>query len=435
MKIIIKNATIVNFDSLFKGDILIHNNHILRIGKIEEEEKVDKKIDATGKYILPGFIDMHTHLRTPGREDEENLLTANLRAAKGGFTTICCMPNTTPPIDNEGLAAWIRRESQKIGMVDIYPIGAVTKKREGKELTEFAALQKAGCLSLSDDGDPIRDSSVLRKALEYARMFNLLIISHCEDRSLSAQGVLRESLVSSRYGLEGIPYISEAIDVFRVIEIARYLDTRVHLAHISTKRSIEIIRQAKKEGVKVSCETAPHYFILSVEDIERREFDANLKVNPPLGEKEDIEEIKQALKEGVIDCIATDHAPHSFGEKELPFEEAPFGFIGLEFAFSLCYTYLVEEGVIDLKDLVSKMSVNPAKILGLDNVGYIKEGALADLVIVDLNRRWRLEKDELIPLAKNTPFIGYQLQGKVEYTIHKGKVVYPFKNEFLNYAV
>jgi len=434
MKIIIKNATIVNFDSLFKGDILIHNNHILRIGKIEDE-KVDKKIDATGKYILPGFIDMHTHLRTPGREDKENLLTANLRAAKGGFTTICCMPNTTPPIDNEGLAAWIRRESQKIGMVNIYPIGAVTKKREGKELTEFAALQKAGCLSLSDDGDPIRDSSVLRKALEYAQMFNLLNISHCEDRSLSAQGVLRESLVSSRYGLEGIPYISEAIDVFRVIEIARYLDTRVHLAHISTKRSIEIIRQAKKEGVKVSCETAPHYFILSVEDIERREFDANLKVNPPLGEKEDIEEIKQALKEGVIDCIATDHAPHSFGEKELPFEEAPFGFIGLEFAFSLCYTYLVKEGVIDLKDLVSKISVNPAKILGLDNVGYIKEGAFADLVIVDLNKRWRLKEDELIPLAKNTPFIGYQLQGKVEYTIHKGKVVYPFKNEFLNYAV
>lgn len=422
MKILIREGRIVNFDAIQNADILIHNSRIIKIGRIEE--KADKEINARGKVILPGLIDMHTHLRTPGWEDQEDLTTGSLAAAKGGFTTIFCMPNTSPALDNEGYLKWIIKEAERIGIVDIYPVGAITKSREGKELTEFGILKKAGCLCLSDDGDPLEDVSLLRKALEYAGMFNLLIISHCEEKKLSYPGSMTESVISSKYGMEGIPSISESIGVFRDLELARYLKVKIHLAHISTKRSLEIIKKAKEEGVRVTCETAPHYFILKVEDLEKNNFHANFKVNPPLGEEEDIEAVKEAIKEGVIDCIATDHAPHSIAEKELPFTKAPFGFIGLEFAFALSYTYLVKRKIIDLKGLVEKMSYRPANILGLKDKGYIKEGAFADLAIVDLNQTWEVNKKDIVSKSKNTPFIGYILHGLIEYTFHKGKIVY-----------
>ncbi len=422
MKILIREGRIVNFDAIQNADILIHNSRIIKIGRIEE--KADKEINARGKVILPGLIDMHTHLRTPGWEDQEDLTTGSLAAAKGGFTTIFCMPNTSPALDNEGYLKWIIKEAERIGIVDIYPVGAITKSREGKELTEFGILKKAGCLCLSDDGDPLEDVSLLRKALEYAGMFNLLIISHCEEKKLSYTGSMTESVISSKYGMEGIPSISESIGVFRDLELARYLKVKIHLAHISTKRSLEIIKKAKEEGVRVTCETAPHYFILKVEDLEKNNFHANFKVNPPLGEEEDIEAVKEAIKEGVIDCIATDHAPHSIAEKELPFTKAPFGFIGLEFAFALSYTYLVKRKIIDLKGLVEKMSYRPANILGLKDKGYIKEGAFADLAIVDLNQTWEVNKKDIVSKSKNTPFIDYTLRGLVEYTFHKGKIVY-----------
>lgn len=422
MKILIREGRIVNFDAIQNADILIHNSRIIKIGRVEE--KADKEINARGKVILPGLIDMHTHLRTPGWEDQEDLTTGSLAAAKGGFTTIFCMPNTSPALDNEGYLKWIIKEAERIGIVDIYPVGAITKSREGKELTEFGILKKAGCLCLSDDGDPLEDVSLLRKALEYAGMFNLLIISHCEEKKLSYTGSMTESVISSKYGMEGIPSISESIGVFRDLELARYLKVKIHLAHISTKRSLEIIKKAKEEGVRVTCETAPHYFILKVEDLEKNNFHANFKVNPPLGEEEDIEAVKEAIKEGVIDCIATDHAPHSIAEKELPFTKAPFGFIGLEFAFALSYTYLVKRKIIDLKGLVEKMSYRPANILGLKDKGYIKEGAFADLAIVDLNQTWEVNKKDIVSKSKNTPFIDYTLRGLVEYTFHKGKIVY-----------
>ncbi|RKY40133.1 MAG: dihydroorotase [Candidatus Omnitrophota bacterium] len=423
MKILIKGGKIVNFDEIQERDILIENSKVVRIGKNIKEE-VDREINAQGKFILPGLIDIHTHLRTPGREDEEDLLSASKAAAKGGFTTIMCMPNTEPAIDNYGLAEWIVKEAEKIGMVDIYPAGAITKERKGKELTEFGALKKAGCLALSDDGNSLKDTYLLRRALEYAKMFNILIISHCEDESLSFKGSIREGFLSSKYGIRGIPSISESIVVFRDIELAGYLKTRIHLAHISTKRSIEIIKKAKEEGIKVTCETAPHYFILTVDDIKKRNFSALLKVNPPLQEKEDIEAVKKALAEDIIDCIATDHAPHSKAEKELSFGEAPFGFIGLELAFSLTYTYLVKKNILSLKDLVKKMSYTPAKILGLGDKGYIKEESPADLVIVDLESRWKVTEENLLSKSKNTPFLGYELEGEIIYTIHKGKIVY-----------
>ncbi len=426
MKILIKKATVVNPDITFNADILISNSKIVKISQ-NIRERADKEIDAEGKFVMPGFIDMHTHLRTPGREDEEDLLSGSQAAAKGGFTTICCMSNTSPCIDNEGLARWIIDEAEKIGLVDILPIGAITRDRKGRELTEFGALAKAGCCALSDDGDSIEDSAIFRKALEYAKMFDLLIISHCEDRSLSQEGAMRESFISSKYGIASIADISESLRVYRDIEIARYVDARLHLAHISCAKSIDIIRKARKGFPRLTCETAPHYFLLTVDDIERGGFSGNYRVNPPLGEKKDTLAIKDALKEGTIDCIATDHAPHSFAEKELPFEQAPCGFIGLELAFSLAYTQLVRNNFIDLSNLVRKMSANPARILKLPLKGEIKEGFVADIVVVNLEKEWRVQEDNLFSKSKNTPFLGQIFKGVVEYTIHRGRIVY--KNE------
>jgi len=421
MKLIIKNASLVNADEIIQANLLIENGKITGIGK--DIKGADKEIDAKGKYVFPGFIDLHTHLRTPGREDEEDLLSGATAAAKGGFTTIFCMPNTDPAIDNEGLAKWICEESQSIGLVDIYPIGAITRNREGKELTEFGALKRAGCIALSDDGFSVEDTLILRRAYEYAKMFDLLVISHCEDSQLSYGGNMRESFISSKYGISGIPDIAESLIVARDIELAKYLDVRIHLAHISCSKSLEVIRRAKKEGVKVTAETCPHYFTLTVDDVEREGFPGNLKVNPPLGDKKDLAAIKKALREGTIDCIATDHAPHSLAEKELPFELAPFGFIGLELAFSLTYL-LVKEKALDLKDLANKLSTQPAAIAGLDKCGKIAKDYVADLVIVDLEGKWKVEEENMASKSKNTPFLGQELEGTIEHTIKKGKVIY-----------
>jgi len=422
MKLVIKNARIINPDQQLQADILIQNGVIDKIGKISE--KADKEIEAQGKIVFPGLIDMHTHIRTPGQEDREDLESASRAAAKGGFTSICCMPNTVPAVDNETTARWIYDQARKIGLVDMYPVGAISKQRQGKELSEFCALRRAGCLSLSDDGDSVKDPSLLRKALEYSRMSGLLLISHCEDKNLSGKGVMRESSLSAQYGMTGIPSISESIIVARDIELARYLNTPIHLAHISTVRSLELIHKAKQEGVQVTCETAPHYCVLSLKDVVENGFDSRYKVNPPLGEESDVAAVRQALQSGVIDCIATDHAPHLQGEKELPFQEAPFGFIGLEWAFSLLYTFLVKEKIISLPLLVDKMSSVPARILKLEDKGLIREGNCADLVIADPDRTWTVTEDTIASKSRNTPFIGYTLSCCIEYTIHRGKISY-----------
>lgn len=423
MKILVKKGTVVNHDKIVEADVLIHNSRINRVAK-GISEKADKVIDAKGKFVFPGFIDMHTHLRVPGREDEEDILSGSLAAVKGGFTKIFCMPNTEPVIDNEALVKWIIKEGEKAAIADVLPVGAITKARQGKELTEFGAMKKAGCLSLSDDGSSVADSLLFRRALEYAKMYGMLIISHCEDVSLSNKGAMLEGEISSRYGVAAIPDIAEGLIVARDITIAKYLNARIHLAHISTAKSIDIIRGAKKEKTQVSCETCPHYFILSSEDVEASGFNSNFKVNPPLAGKKDIEAVKQALKEGIIDCIATDHAPHSKAEKELPFENAPFGFIGLELAFSLVNKHLVKSGVLDLQGLVEKMAYNPARILGLELCGSIKEDYEADIAIVDLNKTWKVREENIVSKSKNTPFLEQELEGLVENTIHKGKIVY-----------
>lgn len=423
MRILIKKAQIVNSDKIIEADLLIESGNITKIAK-NISGGADQEINARGKYVFPGFIDLHSHLRTPGREDEEDLVSGSAAAAKGGFTTIFCMPNTHPPIDNEGLARWVVEESRRLNFIDIYPVGAITKNRAGEELTEFAALKKAGCLTLSDDGDSIASSLILRRAYEYAKMFNLLVISHCEDKQLTNNGNMRESLVSSKYGISGVPDIAESLVVARDIELAKYLDARIHLAHISSAKSIEIIKRAKKEGVKVTAETCPHYFVLTVDDIEKRNFSGNFKVNPPFGDNEDRKAIQKALAQGVIDCIATDHAPHSLDEKELPFEAAPPGVIGLELAFSLANTYLVKEKIIDLKGIADKLSAQPAAIAGLAGYGRVTLGVPADLVIADLGKTWKVEEKNIVSKSKNTPFLGQELTGVIESTIKKGKIVY-----------
>lgn len=423
MRIIIRNGTIVNYNKKEKGDILIEQGLIKKIGK-NINLTSDCQIDASGKFIFPGFFDVHTHLRTPGREDEEDIKSGSLAAAKGGFTRIFCMPNTEPPLDNEAEIKALRERIERESLIDIIPVGAITLKREGKVLTEFGNLKKAGCPALSDDGSSLKNSLILRRAFEYAKMFGLTIISHCEDEDLSSGGSIREGGVSALYGLRSIPSISESIIVARDIEIAQYLKVPLHLAHISTKRSVEIIEEAKKRGAKITCETAPHYFVLTDEDIAKSKFNSNFKVNPPLGSREDRESIKRGLKEGIIDCIATDHAPHSLGEKELPFSCAPFGMIGLEFAFSLTYTYLAREGILSLEDIARLLSYKPSGIFGFIKAGEIKEGYEGSLVIVDLNKQYKVCEEEIVSKSKNTPFLGSFLWGVVEKTIYKGKIVY-----------
>lgn len=423
MKILVKNGTVVNADKVFAADILLDAERIIKVSK-SIEAAADKVIDAQGKHIFPGFVDLHTHLRTPGREDEEDLLSGSRAAVAGGFTKICCMPNTNPAIDNDAVAKWIVQESRKIGIGEVHPIGAITKNREGKELTEFSELKKAGCVAVSDDGTSVADTLLFRRALEYAKMDDVLVISHCEDARISAAGAMREGIISSKYGVPAIPDIAESLAVARDIEIAKYLGARVHLAHISTAKSIEIIERAKNQGVKVTAETAPHYFVLTVEDIEKNRFNSNFKVNPALGDDRDVAAVRQALAAGVIDCIATDHAPHSQAEKEAPFETAAFGLIGLETAFSLTYTYLVKKKIIGLNGITEKLSASPAKILGFERCGKIEKDGESSLVIADLGKKWRVEQDRICSKSKNTPFLGQELEGRIELTIYKGKIVY-----------
>ncbi len=422
MNLVVKNANIVNPEGIVKADILIEKGRIKKISKNIESDGAFL-IEANRKYVFPGLIDMHTHLRTPGREDKETLLTGSKAAVKGGFTSIMCMPNTKPAIDNYETALWVRKESEKIGLLDIFPVGAITKKRKGKELTEFVRLKKAGCLALSDDGAPLGDSNILRKALEYAKLAELLIISHCEDKSLSGKGILRESALTAQKGIPSIPEIAETVGVAREIELARFLDARIHLAHISSGRSVELIKRAKQDKIRVTAETCPHYLSLSMKDIWK-DLNSNYKINPPLGTEEDKERLIKALSGDIIDCISTDHAPHTFLEKEAStLYEAEFGVIGLELALSIGLS-LVRENKLSLEKLCQKMSSKPADILGLKDRGQIKEGLRADLTIVDTEKEWVLDDKNIVSKSKNTPFLGKKLKGIVEYTIYKGKVVY-----------
>ncbi len=423
MGLLIKNAIIVNNDKIADKpqDILCVDGKIEKIAATIPAGDHDI-IDAKGLKVLPGLIDIHVHLRQPGQEGKETIETGSRAAVKGGFTSVFCMPNTNPAIDSPMTVEFIIREAKRVGLCNVYPIGAITKGQKDEELVDMAELKAAGCFTFSDDGKSVLNSRLFRLAMEYAKMLDVLIIEHCQDPLLTSGGVMNEGAVSTRLGLKGDPGIAESVTVARDIEIAHYLDARVHIAHVSLKRCLELIRFAKSQGIKVTAEACPHHFALT--DEACASFDTSTKVNPPLREAEDVQAIKDAIVDGTIDCIVTDHAPHTKEDKEVGFDGAPFGLIGLETSLGLTIKELVKPGLIDLPKMVDKMSTAPAKIVGLTSKGLIKQGYDADITIIDPDKTWVVTKEGFQSKSKNSPFIGWTLIGTVEYTVCGGKLVY-----------
>ena len=378
-------------------------------------------IDAAGLIVCPGFVDMHTHLREPGYEYKETIQTGTIAAAAGGFTSIACMANTNPVNDNASVTRYILKKAAEEGVVNIFPVGAISKGLHGETLADIGELKEAGCVAISDDGKPVMNSSFMRLAMEYAKPFNLFIISHAEDAGLATDGVMNEGLVATKLGLKGLPNAKEDIMVARDIALAELTGARLHIAHISTKGSVELVRNAKQRGLSVSAEVTPHHFTLTDEAVIG--YNTNAKMNPPLRTKDDIDAIKIGLRDGIIDAIATDHAPQSIDEKDVEFDKAANGIVGLETAVPLCLR-LVTGNILTLPELIKKLSAIPAKLMNLDGKGKLNVGADADITIIDLNKEWVVDAKNLKSKSKNTPFDGWKMQGKVVKTIVGGKMVY-----------
>ncbi len=405
------------------GDILVEEGRVRGIetegsGFGAAEGGPYQVIDASGMYVLPGLIDMHVHLREPGFEHKETIRTGTMAAVRGGFTSVCCMPNTKPVNDNETVTEFILRKAYAESACYIYPVGAVTKGQDGEELAEMGMMREAGCVAFSDDGRPVMNSLLMRRALEYSKAFGVPIISHAEDLSLSSSGVMNEGPLSVELGLRGVPAEAEVIMIKRDIELAGLTGGRLHVAHVSTAGGIDALREAKKRGIAVTAETCPHYFTLTEEAV--RDYNTDAKVNPPLRTERDVEAVKEGLADGTIDVIATDHAPHHRDEKLCEFDRAASGISGLETALPLSLR-LVEEGVLTMGQLVLKMALTPAAILGIGR-GTLKAGADADIVILDPRREFRVESERLLSLGKNTPFDGWLLKGAVLMTVVKGRL-------------
>jgi dihydroorotase len=403
------------------ADLLIDDGKIGAVGRNIGSPDAAIEIDATGKVVAPGFIDLHTHLREPGQEDLETVATGAMSAAAGGFTAVCAMPNTDPVADNQGVVGFIVRQALRAGKARVYPIGAISVAQKGQQLAEFGELVGAGAVAVSDDGRPVMSSHLMRTALEYAKVFGIPVADHCEDMSLAQGGAMHEGLVATRLGLKGIPAAAEEIMVARDIILAELTGGHVHLCHMSTRGSVELIRRAKDKGLRVTAEACPHHFTLTHEACEG--YDTNAKMNPPLRESEDREAIRQALREGVIDVIATDHAPHHYDAKEREFDDAPNGIIGLETALGLGVTELVAQGILSLPDLVLRMSTLPARLFGLPG-GTLATGAPADVVVFDPEASWEVRPEQFHSKSRNTPFRGRSLRGRAEATIVGGEVVY-----------
>jgi len=422
MKIVIKNGRVINpatgLDD--KLDLVLQDGFIATIDHNIHPKDGDTVIDATGCLVLPGLIDMHVHFREPGREDVETIIGGSQIAAKSGFTSVCTMPNTKPVIDNQALVRFIIMEAAK-GPINVFPAATITKGAKGEEISEMGELVKGGAVAFTDDGRPVMSSIVMRRALEYARMFNVPILSHAEDTLLADEGLMNEGLNSTRLGLKGIPCEAEEVMVSRDILLTRLTGGRLHFCHISSAGSVELIRRAKKDGIKITCETAPHYFSITDDIIEEKMSMA--KMNPPLRTEEHRKGIIEGLRDGTIDCIATDHAPHSPSEKMQEMEYAPFGIIGLETAVPLIITELVRNNNFSYIDAFSKVTCNPAAILNLDR-GSIAVGAHGDITIINPDKKILIDKNFIKSRCKNTPFMGMELYGSVEYTLCNGKIVY-----------
>ena len=423
MLTVIKGGRVIdpgNLDDIL--DIVIEDGNIVEIKQdafAGNENKESKVIDASGKIVAPGLIDMHVHLRDPGYEYKETIETGGRAAAYGGFTAICCMPNTNPVNDCRQVTEYIIKKAVKAGTVRVYPVAAISKGLKGDSLCEYGELKEVGAIAVSDDGNPVMNSQLMRKALEYSSGFNLPVISHCEDLDLVSGGAMNEGAVATKMGLSGIPNAAESIMVLRDIALCELTRIPVHIAHVSTKESVRAIRDAKKRGVPVTAETAPHYFMLT--DASIIDYNTNYKMNPPLRTEEDRVAICQGLADGTIDAIATDHAPHSIIEKAVEFDQAANGIIGLETSVSLSLK-LVETGIIDITNLIEKMSKNPARILGLKT--GLEIGKTADITIIDPEISFCIDDDRFQSLSRNTPFDGWDVKGKAVLTMVGGKIVF-----------
>ncbi len=385
------------------------------------DESADEVVDAAGKWVAPGLIDLHVHLREPGYERKETIASGSRAAACGGVTTICAMPNTNPVTDNEIIVEYIKMKAEKEAVVNVLPIGAITKGQKGEELADIGRMAKAGACAISEDGRSVANAGLMKTALRYARMFDMPVFDHCEDDTLSGKGVMNAGDRASLLGLKGISNDSEEVIVSRDMILADSVGAPIHLCHISTKGSVELIRQAKERGVKVTAEVTPHHFTLCDEDIT--DYNADFKMNPPLRSREDLEAVRQALKDNILEVIATDHAPHHIDEKNCEFEKAANGIVGLETSLSLAVTELVHGGILTPYELIEKMSTNPARILKKDNIGNLSVGSDADITVIDPDREYTIEKDKLHSKGKNTPFAGRRVKGIAACTIVGGKIV------------
>ncbi len=422
MRLLIKNGRVVDpkngVDEI--RDILIDEGIIQKTGKSLSDESATV-MDASGKIVAPGLIDLHVHFREPGLEYKEDIETGSKAAARGGVTTVVCMPNTQPVIDNGPLVEYVMNRGKEVGLVNVLTTGCISKGQKSGELSEIGELKAAGAVGITDDGKPVLSSSLMRRALEYAKMFDIPVMSHCEDLDLVDGGSMNEGYMSTYLGLRGIPKSAESVAVNRDILIAEDVDGRLHICHVSTRNAIEAIRAAKKRGVKITAETAPHYFSLTDKACDG--FNTNAKMNPPLRDEDDIQAVIEGLQDGTIDAIATDHAPHHFDEKELEFDQALNGIVGLETSLAVGVTYLVKTGKLTMSQLIEKMSVNPAKIIGIDR-GSLEEGKAADLVIFDAEKEYQVDANAFASKGKNSPYDGFVLTGLVEATITGGNIVY-----------
>ena len=423
MKLLIKNGHVVNPENDLNAvqDVLIENDRIIKVADSVRDD-ADTVLDAKGMYVMPGFIDLHVHLRDPGLTYKETLETGGMAAARGGVTTICAMPNTRPVTDTSQMIEELHERAAHESPVHVIQLGAITKGQLGEELADIRGMAEAGCHAISEDGKSVMNASLYRKAMKIAKEEGISIFAHCEDITMVEGGVMNADAKAKELGLPGITNSVEDVIVARDILLAKETGVRLHLCHCSTQDSVEMIRLAKAEGLPVTGEVCPHHFTLCTDDI--REDDGNYKMNPPLRAREDVEALKRGLADGTMDVIATDHAPHSAEEKNRSMAKAAFGIVGLETSAALTYTELVEPGILTVMQMAEKMSYNPAKILGLNDKGSVSEGKIADLVIFDPENEYRIDVEKFASKGKNTPFNGYPVKGEVACTIVDGKIVY-----------
>ena len=425
MTILIKNGRLINpSENLDKVMDIFVEDGIIKEKAESIEKQADTVIDAAGCYVMPGLIDLHVHFRDPGLTYKEDIETGSKAAAKGGFTTVCCMPNTKPVVDNVETVKYIIEKGEKTGLTNVLPVGAVTKNMAGVEITDVEELKKAGICAISEDGKSVMNSGVYRKAMKNAAKANVPVLAHCEDINLVEGGVINLGDKSSELGVKGISNAVEDVIAMRDIMLAKETGATLHLCHCSTKDSVEMVKRAKEEGIKVTAEVCPHHFSMCSDDITSN--DGNFKMNPPLRAREDMEALIKGLQDDIMDVISTDHAPHSAEEKAKDLEHAPFGIVGLETSVALTVTNLVKKGYLTPMQMAAKMSYNPAKVLGIPK-GTLDEGKIADITIIDTDKEYTIDVNTFESKGKNTPFDGYKVSGEVEYTILNGKVVYSNK--------